>query len=425
MPLVLLDLASRKSSRVTRPKPVRCEDGRVAIVLAPIYPGWFVVPVEDTPEGVTLFRNDEPVAHITRLSYGDRLEIGQRMFEVEGCTGDQEAATTPPVAPSAIVVVRSSNRIIAEGQVVRAGVIGTAETSAVVVPVETGLATHHAVLAHVEGRWHLLVLDSAGASRLRGEPAFSLPLVHGESVWLNDQVEITLNCEELDPLDLVAATAERGDGRATRTTRAAVAVAPVVAESVTTAGEETPASVSMSLVEGSSRRMTRVTVDAGNPVHVAAKVLCDRIQALHSRIMPSLRATPVIARPFKSLSPPINGTVGAVEQLGHEVESAPWEPGTLFAVASYLRQLGLNQFSMWVLKELRRQNPTDPVVNESIGVIYMHQAADTTRDIKARIEDMKQANKYLTIAFNASSHNGELSGLLKKVGAELTLMQLP
>jgi uncharacterized protein HemY len=96
----------------------------------------------------------------------------------------------------------------------------------------------------------------------------------------------------------------------------------------------------------------------------------------------------------------------------------------LFPLAAYLRQLGLTDSARWVLKELARQHPADPVVNESLGVLYLEQASDPARDIVTRVSDMKKANKYLTRAAQSRPDDRQLAGLLRKVGADLTVMQM-
>lgn len=424
MPLTLrhLDAGQPRSSVFNRSRPILLTGDKVGYVLAPVYPGWFVVPLTETVPIPPLTRNGHTVTETTKLAFGDRLEIGATRFAVEGCTAADDDATGPPHVPTATALVRFANQTVATADLSRPALVGTDPGADIAVPADTGLAPAHAVIAHVADRWRLFVLDKSGASRFGCEPVHTTALVPGEAIWLSDRVELTLNCAELDPLDLIARSARHS------TAEIKLPALPVPAPataSVSRPAEETPASVSLGTAPG--KRPQRARSDPNNPAHRAARVLCERLQARHLGPAPEARPKAVTAAPFRSPPPP-GAPLAAVEQIEHlgaELESDPWDTDALFALAVLLRQLGLGEFSAWVLAGMRRRNPTDGVVNQSYGVVCREQAADPRLAPPARAALLGRARRYLSDARAVRAHDQELADLIQRIGDELSAPPAP
>lgn len=423
MPLTLrhLDAGQPRSSVFNRPRPILLTGDQVGYVLAPVYPGWFVVPLTETVPIPPLTRNGHTVTETTKLAFGDRLEIGATRFLVEGCTAADDDATGAPHVPAATVLVRVGNQTVATVDLTRPALVGTDPGAAVRLPADTDLAPAHAVLAHVADRWRLFVLDKNGASRFGGEPVHTTALVPGEAIWLTDRVELTLNCAELDPLDLIARSARHSTAEIRLPALPVPVPAPATA-SLSRPAEETPASVSLGT--GSGKRPQRARSDPNNPAHRAARALCERLQARHLGRSPEARPKAVTAAPFRSPPPP-GAPLAAVEQLEHlgaELDADPWNPDALFALAVLLRQLGLGEFSAWVLAGMRRRNPTDGVVNQSYGVVCLEQAADPKLAPPARAALLGRARRYLTDARAVRAQDQELADLIERIGDELSAL---
>jgi hypothetical protein len=419
MPLVLINCTSGQTLPPRdRPKRVTLGrvDDRVAAVLAPVAPGWTVVPLRN---GVPLEVNRAAVTRPIRVNVGDVLTLGPHRFEVGVCTTPlpETPAPSTPATDSCRVTLRFRGRSVAETSFRWAAVIGTAATCKVRVPAETGLEAQHAVVAHVEDRWHLFVLGKLGATQFgEANSAFALPLVPGESVWLGD-VELTARCEAVDPLD-------RGYG--------AVPAAPIdPAETLDLpqplgplstanhAAGNAPTAVSGAAV---GRPPTVSDVPPAVP-RVAAVALCNHLQKLHGKVPPGVAPRAVSADPLPARPSRTVGSVAELTRLGEELEAAPWDPDVLFALAGYLWRMGLGDGGRWVLKELYRQHPNDPVVVESLAALYRGQAADPSLGPADRAAALEQADKYLARAARLRPGEHRLTEARREVGAELTLLR--
>ncbi len=414
MPLILANTSGKRFPAGSRPKRVTLgrADDRIVGVFAPIHPGWVFVPLGSLAAGVPFACNGKPLDRPTRLRNGDRLTLGPNQLAVAESSSAEEPATTPPTVRVAQVIVRFRNQPPVEARIQKWAVIGTA-TAGIVVPPETGLAPQHAVVAHVEDRWYLFVLAQNGATRFGdGEPTYAMPLVGDESVWLSADVELTLRCDEIDPLDRIDSTSEVDIGAAVDASQASVGTASI------TVSEETPASLPGELL---SRRPSSVGVAGSGWASVAAVELCDRLKATQDRVPPLPQPPLVEARAFPPSPDRVEGTVAAVEQLRLRVETAPWEPQSLFALAVYLQQLGMSERARWVLKQLHAQNPADPVVNESLGVLYRQRATDRTRPLHDRVSDLERANKHLRWATVERPDDTRLAEILRSVASQLAV----
>jgi hypothetical protein len=418
MPLTLTDTASGKSVKpITRPTPAyeRTEDGGKALVavLAPVPPTWVLFPITI---GFSL-RNDEPVSTATGLEAGDALVLGQKSFAVAACTAEV-AADAPDAAPAAAtctVTVRFRNAEIACSTAIKSALMGTDPSCEIVLPADTGLAGHHAFLAVVEHRWHLFALTEAGFTRFGSDaPTLAAPLVRGESVWLGD-VELTLDYDELDPLDFGyqdEAADSGGD--------------PLDVYGFGAEETDQPAAAQHPTPAPSRSQWTTTSVHAArdNQFQVRALALCAWLQDEHVKAKPLARPTPVRGRALDAQPSGSDGDVDDLERFATRLKPNTWDPNALFDVAAYLWAVNLADNARWVLKELYRQNPNDPVVAESLAVVARSQAADAGRSNDSRLADIKRAFKYASVAAKLRPQDIHLLELVRAIGSEQTLLEM-
>ena len=103
------------------------------------------------------------------------------------------------------------------------------------------------------------------------------------------------------------------------------------------------------------------------------------------------------------------------------LQATPWEPSLLFELATYFRGIGMCDNARWVLKELYRQNQTDPVVTESLAVISWQQSRDQGRPAEVRVSDLKRAYKYITLTARLCPKESRIQDTQRAIGADLTL----
>ncbi len=419
MPLTLTDSQSGKPVKpLHRPTPAyeRTEDGGKALVavLAPVPPTWVLFPITLD----TSFRNDEPITAAAPLADGDVLVLGQKSFAVAASTAEA-AADTPDAAPASTtctVTVRFRNAEIACSTAIKSALIGTDPSCGIVLAADTALAGHHAFLAVYEHRWHLFALTEAGFTRFGSDtPALAAPLVRGESVWLGD-VELTLDYEELDPLDFGyqdEAPADSGSD-------------PLDAYGFGAEDTEHPAATLHPTPAPNKSQWTTTSVHAArdNQFQVRALALCAWLQDEHVKAKPLGRPTPVRGRALDARPTGTEGDVDDLERFATRLKPNTWDPNALFDVAAYLWAVNLADNARWVLKELYRQNPNDPVVAESLAVVARSQAADAGRSNDARLADIKRAFKYASVAAKLRPQDIHLVELVRAIGSEQTLLEM-
>lgn len=417
MPLTLTDSPSSKSLKpLNRPTPAyeRSDDGSrtLVAVLGPVPPKWVIVPI--TPGSCE--QNGEPVHEPTLISTGDQLSLGQKSFIVSTCTSDssEEFPDAAPAASTCTVTVRFRNTEIARSTAIKYALIGTDSSCQIVLAADTQLAAHHAMLVVVDNRWHLFALTEAGFGRFGSEdPVLAAPLVRGESVWLGD-VELTVGYEELDPLDFGYAEEEApGEGED-----------PL--DNYGFAEDSEPESAQPSSTTSARTQWTTTTVRAerGNEFQLRALGLCAWLQDEHVKTRP-------IARPVTVRGPAIDGNpsgeegdVDDLERFATRLKMSPWDPPALFDLAAYLWNVNLADNARWVLKELYRQNPNDPIIAESLAVLSRSQANDLGRPNEARLADIKRAHKYAAVASKLRPGDIRLIELVRAIGSEQTLLEM-
>jgi hypothetical protein len=403
MPLVLSNLDTGVSSPpMTRPKAVvagRADDSLTA-VLAPIPPGWVLIPVGGA-YGVQL--NDRPLAGPTPLKFGEVIVLGAKRFFIDQCTA---VPTSEPQArvyggPHAELTARTRGW---DGVASGPGplVIGTAPDCDLVCPQESGLDRHHAVFARVDDQWYLFVLGKPGATSLADPtPAWAVPVHPDHSVWLGG-VELTPQYVEQDPLDRVygsSASPLPSAETINELARPVVDTAPAKALPV------------------EAKRPVRIPPPDAATV-AAANAICRRLQDAHAR-------TPRQAEPASLRCPPIDpdpvptaANPDAVARHTSILSGDPWQPDRLFALADFLWRAGLPENARWVLKQLHQQNPADPVVNESIGIVCWAQGMDDSRPPGHRADDLDRAVRYLNRALARRPTDDRLADLARTVGVD-------
>ncbi|MFO0850487.1 MAG: FHA domain-containing protein [Gemmataceae bacterium] len=405
MPLVLSNLDTGVSSPpMTRPKPVVAGKGddRLAAVLAPVPPGWVVIPVGSV--GAVRVNGHAP-AGPTALRFGEVLMLGAKRFFIDQCTAPPATEALAAVFGGAEAELTARSRGW-DGVISGSGpfVIGTAPDCDLVLPLDSGLDRHHALFAQVVDRWYLFVLGKPGVTSLADPtPKWADPVPPGQSVWLGD-VELTAHYDEPDPLDRVYG------GLSTPS--------PIPPPSAETVNEmNRPEGTTPAKALPATPRPARLpSPDAGTIT--AANALCRRLQDAHARTPRQL--DPPLA-PGPALPPDPVPVLARPDALaGHEIALAgdPWRPAALFALAEFLWRAGLPENARWVLKQMHHQNPLDPVVNESIGVVCWSQGCDDSRPDGHRADDLDRAARYLSRALAARPGDVRLGELVRAVGAE-------
>lgn len=422
MPLTLTDIPTGKSLKpLGRPTPAfeRTDaGGRLLVaVLAPVPPRWFVLPLTVG----NCSRNGAKLTGPAAVAVGDTLALGQKTFGIADAT-TPDAEDSPDAAPAAAtcaVTVRFQNAELARSTAIKHTLIGSDPGCGISLPADTKLAPFHALLAVVENRWHLFALTDAGFGRFGSDgPVLAAPLVRGESVWLGD-VELTVTYDELDPLDFgysepepeAAADPLGGDDPDAETETAA-------------AGSPSTPHAPLSTPSGGSWTMTAVSASRDNEFQLRALALCAWLQDEHVKAKP-------LARPGTVRGPALDpdpagdeGDVDDLERFATRLKLSSWDPLVLFDLAAYLWRVNLADNARWVLKELYRQNPADPIVAESLAVVYRSQAADGDRATDARVADIKRAHKYAVAAANMRPQDFRLVELVRAIGSEQTLLEM-
>lgn len=416
MPLLLTDLATGKPVKpLNRPTPgtERTEDGsRVLVaVLAPVIPGWVVVPVSATRPCVV---NHTNITAVQPILPHDTLVLGQKDFQVQEATASGDEPEVELAPDRCEVLARVHGREVARTLAMRPLIIGTAPDCGLVLPADSGLQAYHAVLAHYANRWHLFVLTGEGVIPLGTEkPIYSVPLVRNESVWLS-QVELTVVYDEVDPLDLAYGTVHPPVYSHTKTDT----------EDLTHETEAGSEGSEGSLPESGSSgnwRTTAVNAKRDNSLHLRGLGICQWLQSEHARVAPQARPSRISVKAFPLKRQEADGSVEELDRFSHKLQANCWEPDLLFDLASCLRRLGMTDSSRWVLKELYRQNPTDPVISESLAILSWEQSRDRLRPEELRAEDLKRAYKYITLACRLRPSETRLAEIQRAIGSDMTL----
>lgn len=419
MPLILADLPGRKPLKpLSRPAPAfeKAAGGKVLVaVLAPTPHAWVLVPVRS--EMCRL--NDAPITQPSRIATYDVLNLGQKSFVVDEASTNASTATTMPegglARPTCTVTVRHRNAQVGSTTATGVLVIGTDAGCGLSLPVETKLGAYHAVLAHVDHRWHLFALTDAGATWFGADPpSLTMALVRGESVWLGD-AELTLTYDEFDPLDM---------GYEDESSEGSEETAEPDGDAETAAAVEPETPSSTPSANASFWKTTAVQIDKSDEFQTKAMGLCKWLQAEHARVSPD-------PRPRTHPGPPLDGEPGdrpgsipLLEQYAERLAVAPWDPIVLFDAAAALWHAGLIDNARWILKELYRQNPHDAVVAESLGWVMLAAAREARRPFADRIADYQRAQKYVGVAARARPNDIRISELHREIGSELALKEL-
>ena len=420
MPLSLKELASEKLLKpLTRPTPgfERDEQGRRVLVtiLAPMPPSWLLIPL--CPHAICAVNGTRATLPV-QITANDVLRLGYKEFRVLEASS-VEVPTESCLAPDVCdLIVRFRGREVAHRTVNSTLVIGTDSMCGLCLPPETGLNPYHAALLFQDHRWHLFALGDTGVTRVGdAEPVYHLPLFQDESVWLGD-VELTVRYEELDPLDLVYPGMTPSPS--------APPVTPDTEELAleTEAEPGSESSVPSANTPAAHWRMTAVAAQRDNTMHLRGLGLCQWIQQEHLRQPPLARPPRVQAKAFARSVTMIHGKPEEIERFAEKLRANSWDVETLFGLADYLRRLGLSDSARWILKELYRQNPTDPVVAESLGMLAWDQSTDPLRSDENRHTDLKRAYKYITLAFRIRPNNRQLLEWQRAIGSELTLREM-
>lgn len=417
MPLTLTDSQSGKSLKpLIRPTPAyeRTDDGGKALVavLAPVPPTWFLFPITIGPS----LRNDEPITAATPLSEGDILALGQKSFAVASSSAElaEDIPDAAPASTTCTVTVRFRNTEIACSTAIKSALIGTDPSCGIVLAEETGLAGHHAFLAVVDHRWHLFALTEAGFTRFGADaPSLASPLVRSESVWLGD-VEVTLEYDELDPLDFGYQDEAAADSSSD----------PFDAYGSDDTEQEAAAQHSTPAPSKSKWTTTNVHASRNNEFQVRALALCAWLQDEHVKTKPLSRPTPIRGRALDANPTGSEGEVDDLERFATRLKPNTWDPSALFDVAAYLWDVQLADNARWLLKELYRQNPNDPIIAESLAVVARSQSADPGRSNDSRLADIKRAFKYASVASKLRPNDMHLLELLRAIGSEQTLLEM-
>ena len=417
MPLVLTDVRT-DAPRKPIVRPIigsgQSDDGGKVMValLAPLPPAWVVFPLS---AGVACRVGDEPLAGPRSVRAGDTLALGRKAFRVAEATADGPPPADEFAPPECEVVVRFRGAELGRTTIAGPLLIGTADDCGLVLSGSTGLSRHYAVMAYYDARWHLFGLAEAGLAGDddAADPVYHIPLVRDQSVWLGD-VELTARYEETDPLDRAYPAPEPVSPYG-----AAADTAKLHNESETET-DAVPADPAPS--SGSSNwRPTAVHADRDNTVHLRGLGICQWLQAEHQTVAPLARPAPVSARPFPLSHTPTDGRAKDLDRLSDRLTAAPWDTALLFELATYFRGIGMGDNARWVLKELYRQNPGDPVVTESLAVLSWQQSRDRARPADVRTADLKRAYKYITLAARLCPKESRIQDAQRAIGADLTL----
>jgi hypothetical protein len=235
-----------------------------------------------------------------------------------------------------------------------------------------------------------------------------------ESVWLSPTVELTLMADLLDPLDRADSSAELDldavPPRAATITGAATGTHGAL--------DDTPPSV-----RGTPPVSKPGADDGSDQVKTAATELFAWAEQQLTSAVPARSPSRVDARPFPPSPDRVVGTLATLDGFRRRIGADPWDPRTLFALAVYLQQIGLPEYARRVLRRLHYQNPTDPVVNESLGVLYRLRSIDRTRPLHDRATDLERANKHLRWALLERPGDTRLAQMLSSVATQLAVMR--
>jgi hypothetical protein len=419
MPLSLQDLASEKPLKpLNRPTPgfERDEQGRRVLVtlLAPLPPNWVVIPL--CPSAVCSVNGNRATLPVL-ISANDELQLGHKQFRVlEATSGD--AISESCLAPEECdLILRLHGHELTKKKVKSPVVIGTDASCSVCLPAETGLNPFHAVMLVFNYCWHLFAFGDSGVTRVGDDkPVYHLPLMREESVWLGD-VELTILYEELDPLDIVYPGMTPAPTAPTHT--------PDTEEvALETEAEASSVSSLPSSHSQSHWRRTSISAKRDNTMHLRGLGLCQWLQQEHLRQPPQSQAPRIRAKAFTRSVPAIQGNPEEIERFAEKLRVNCWDAETLFALADYLRRLGLSDSARWLLKELYRQNPNDPVVSESLAMVAWDQSCDPQRSEENRLTDIKRAYKYITLACRLRPNDRQLAEWQRAIGSELTLREM-
>lgn len=419
MPLLLTELAADKPVKpLHRPTPgtERTEDGaRVLVaVLAPVIPGWVVVPVSATRPCVV---NHTNISAVQPILPDDVLVLGQKDFRVREASAEGDEPEMELAPDRCEVLARVHGREVARTTAARPLTVGTASDCGLVLPADSGLQPYHAVLAHYANRWHLFVLTGDGVIPMGSEkPIYSVPLVRNESVWLS-QVELTVVYEEVDPLDLAYGAVIPA---ATSLARADTEDLTHETESGSEGSEGAPSDSSSS----GNWRVTAVNAKRDNSLHLRGLGICQWLQSEHSRVPPQSRPNRITQKAFPLKRQELDGSLEELDRFSTKLQVNSWEPDLLFDLAGCLRRLGMSDSSRWVLKELYRQNPSDPVVSESLAVLTWEQSRDPLRPEEMQAADLKRAYKYITLATRLRPSDIRLAEVQRAIGSDLTLRHI-